>query len=536
MFKLMIVDDEKQVRETLQQHVAWESLGIGRVETARNGMAALERLADYRPDIVLCDIRMPKMDGMIFANHLRRILPDSRLIFISGYADKESLKAAIRLQAVNFIEKPIDMGELESAVRQAVTELRQMEAGKAQLRRQTAVVAESIPVILEHAALELIRAEADAARERKRLERVGCRLLDAGFFTVAAITMEWDGLMTPDEQTAIRQAILQRLNQPGNLHPENPAPNGRDYRRMAGFCSDGLLLVILAGFDMGREKTDVSDLLSELEGIRPGRLSAMAGIGPLAERPDQLPGSFRLAVEAMRQLFYRKSDKLLMSGDLMPETPFLPDPELAGTFRELLARGDTAGIGHLMSDLVSKAISCHDGNINHVKNVFFNLVVVTLDFTRKGNADPFVRQADQPYIWSRFGKMSNIHELSDFVTDHVRFHLRQEDVVDQKLQRIYACVQSNYHRADLTLQDVADAVHLSQSYLCSFFKKATGKTLIEYTTEVRIEMAMKLLQDERIRLYTVAERTGFGDANYFSTLFKKVTGITPTEHRERLRG
>ncbi len=536
MYRMLIVDDEKQVRETLRQLVPWEDLGFGRVETAKNGMIALERLSDFRPDVVLCDVRMPKMDGMTFAGHLRSLLPECRLIFISGFADKETMKSALRLQAVNFVEKPIDLGELEGAVRQAVAELKQLDAGKAQLRRQSAAVLENIPVILERAALELVRIDVDAGRERKRLERVGCRFLDAGPFVVSAIQVEWDGLMTPDEQTAVKQSILQRLNQPGTLPSTGLGQNMREYHRMAGFCSDGLLLAILAGVQPGTEKEPVGVLLAELEASLPGRLTATAGIGPVAVSADQFPECFRQAGDAMRRLFYRKDARICRSEELEPEKPFLPDPGLTGTFRELLARSDLDGISNLVSALVAEAVNCQDGNINHVKNVFFSLVVVSLEAAMKGRMEPFVRQGDQPYIWSRFGRMSRIHDMADFIMDHVRSHLKQEDAAEQKIQAIQQYVGRNYRRADLSLQDVADAVRLSQSYLCSFFKKTTGKTLIEYTTELRIEKAKELLRDERIRLYSVAEQTGFGDANYFSTIFKKVTGTTPSEHRERLRG
>ncbi len=135
MVKLLIIDDEKQVCETLRQFIDWESLGVGSVETAKNGLVALEYIDTFVPEIVLCDLKMPKMDGLTFAGYLREKLPECRLIFVSGYGDKDNLKSAIKLQAIRFVEKPIDMVELESAIKQAVQELLEVKAKKVQLRR-----------------------------------------------------------------------------------------------------------------------------------------------------------------------------------------------------------------------------------------------------------------------------------------------------------------------------------------------------------------------------------------------------------------
>jgi len=560
MFKLLIVDDEKQVRETLCQLIAWDALGVGPVETARNGMAALELLGDFKPDIVICDVRMPKMDGMTFAGHLRTLLPECRLIFISGYADKENMKSAIRLQAVNFVEKPIDLAEIEGAVRQAVAELRRLEAGRVQQRRQAALVQENYPAILEQAVLGLINPESDAARERKRLERAGCRLLEEPPFLAATIQLEWDGLMEAEERAALRKAILMQLNRqserrhggsaqgshaagasgqpaPGSHAAGGPAQTGAAWGgRMAGFCSDERLALVLAG--IGREDAGrvVAQLLGELEAIRPGRVSALAGIGMPAQTAEELPEGYRQSVAAARQLFYRKDERVLAFDRMEPETAFQPPADLLASFRDHLARNDLGSAESLAAALSVQAQACRDGDVNHVKNAYFSLAVIALESAFKGRTDPFVRQADQPYVWSRFGRMSRLADMDAFLLDLIRSRLKQEESGDQKLVAIQHYVQQHFHRPDLSLQDVADAVHLSQSYLCSFFKKATGRTLLEYTTGLRIEKAKALLRDEQMRLYTVAEMTGFGDANYFSTIFKKVTGMTPSEHRERQRG
>ena len=104
--KLLIVDDEELTRTGVITSLDWASLGIDEVLQADDGVHGLETARLYKPEIILCDVRMPRMDGISMLERLEKFLPDTVPIFMSGYSDKEYLKAAIKLKAVNYIEKP----------------------------------------------------------------------------------------------------------------------------------------------------------------------------------------------------------------------------------------------------------------------------------------------------------------------------------------------------------------------------------------------------------------------------------------------
>lgn len=111
---LLIVDDETTTRNGLIRHVNWSSFGIQNIELAASGMEALERCSSFAPDIILSDIRMPEMNGIELCRRLRTQYPDCVILFLSGYSDKEYLHSAIDLGAVDYIEKPIDLEEMEN--------------------------------------------------------------------------------------------------------------------------------------------------------------------------------------------------------------------------------------------------------------------------------------------------------------------------------------------------------------------------------------------------------------------------------------
>lgn len=107
--KLIVVEDEKIIRTGLLKHVPWQRLGVSEVEAAANGEEALAKTENFRPDIVLSDIRMPGMSGVDLCRKLREKFPEIEIIFSTGYADKEYLKAAIDLHAVGYVEKPVNV-------------------------------------------------------------------------------------------------------------------------------------------------------------------------------------------------------------------------------------------------------------------------------------------------------------------------------------------------------------------------------------------------------------------------------------------
>ena len=135
---LLIVDDDSHTRNGLMTSVDWKALGIDTVIQAPDGRAGLRAAVFQKPDIVLSDVRMPVMNGIDMMNRIRETLPDTVFVFMSGFSDKEYLKAAIRIGAVSYVEKPIDFREITEAVREAAARCLQIKKqNEAQLVNET---------------------------------------------------------------------------------------------------------------------------------------------------------------------------------------------------------------------------------------------------------------------------------------------------------------------------------------------------------------------------------------------------------------
>lgn len=133
--KLIVVEDEKVIRNGLLKHVPWQRLGVAEVESAANGEEALAKAESFRPDIVLSDIRMPGMSGVELCRKFKEKYPEIEIIFSTGYADKEYLKAAIDLHAVGYVEKPVNVKLLSENVEEAVRRVKdRRKSERAKLR------------------------------------------------------------------------------------------------------------------------------------------------------------------------------------------------------------------------------------------------------------------------------------------------------------------------------------------------------------------------------------------------------------------
>ena len=149
MYTLLIVDDEWQTRKGLRELVCWQELGIEVVGDVGDGREALTLVQELKPDILLTDVRMPHMDGMELSRQVRGMLPQIAIVFISVYSDADYLRNALRLDAVDYLYKPIHMEELKRTMSSLVERLNQAAQDRAQQEHIRSLLESSRPLLIE---------------------------------------------------------------------------------------------------------------------------------------------------------------------------------------------------------------------------------------------------------------------------------------------------------------------------------------------------------------------------------------------------
>jgi two-component system response regulator YesN len=248
------------------------------------------------------------------------------------------------------------------------------------------------------------------------------------------------------------------------------------------------------------------------------------------------PLSYRTAVSATAQQFYNSRQRIFYPATFSAGSPPSIDKILLVNFKNHLREDNFESAIALVRDLTDQLAICRDSDLNRVKNIYFQLMLILFEVAlERGLIDPFDTK-EKTYIWKEIEAKTYLEELSAYVTTSIANILSKLTVsgsVDRKITEIIRFIHKNFADKNLSLQAISAHIYLTPTYLCAFFKKSTGKTINEFITETRITKAKELLKDVQIKLYEVAAAVGFSDVNYFSTLFKRNIGCTPSEFRER---
>lgn len=516
--KLLIVDDEELTRTGVISSIDWKSLGIDEILQADDGINGLEAARLHKPEIILCDVRMPRMDGISMLSRLESLLPDSIPIFMSGYSDKEYLKAAIRLKAVNYIEKPLNPAEIREAVQEAAELYRQ------KLRTHRGETLHS----METASRLALQLAAPFGSNRQDIQQLTAEL---------SLNIQPDTCFT---------AIVVKVH--SDLEPSLPSMEEiyfsiRDY--LHHFHLECIyaekrvqyLVFFVFGASMPSEPV--------LKGIREFicRQFAVCHRFYIAAG-ENLPGisrayqSYTSAVVLLQSSFFFPAGTFL-TPPVMEELrstlvhPPLPaDPEKL--FSELLLAKDEAGC----TDFLNTIYACYDRNPgvlpNQAKDLYYKLFR-TLDDTAKQLQFSF--SSEQETLTATLENSFSYEELHNRLTAKaLQFFTDMQNTVQENstIFLIKDYIGKNYMSETLSVKDISSHVFLSASYVCTFFKNETGMTLNQYLTEYRMEKAKQLLGDSRYKITDISSKVGYSDGNYFGKSFKKYTGFSPSEYREKL--
>jgi two-component system, response regulator YesN len=528
--KLLIVDDEERTREMLRKHIAWEEMGIQEVESARNGIIALELCQSFRPDIVLCDIRMPKMDGIEFAQRLRESDVSCKLLFLSGFSDKEYLMSAIRLNALDYIEKPINPDQVRKAVQAAVESRKQDEKKRMEERQLQDAYDEGLPYLRQEMIRKLISLPG-SPNVTKALESRGTFLLPLdGPFTVIASSLYWKTAKYPENPKVVQEEVLQKIN----MHSRLATIQG-----ICGFDYQQYLIFILPGAfgsSYREQRSVLEELYVDLAETIGDEIRFRMGIGEPAVDRMQIPDSYKTALDACNLHYYSEGSQLIFAGAIGGNRELAIDWNVVRSLRGLLKQGELDDARSLIVKWTVEARAARDLDISRVKNSYFQFLLVILDVVVQLGFTDTDEDTERWYIWKEIERNPDLASIEKYILSFLDLFLMSPDPggITPKMRDIIHYIYKNYQEKGFTILDIANHVSLSEAYLCSLFKKQNGGTIKEYISSLRLEKAKELLLDKELKLYEVADQTGFTDANYFTTFFKKYAGCTPSEYRERM--
>lgn len=523
MIKLLVVDDESATRKGLMKHIRWDELGVDVVEEAKDGIDGLEAARRMQPDIVVSDIRMPGMNGIEFTTSVREQFPDCKIIYLSGYSDKEYLKAAIRLNAVSYVEKPIDIDELQTVIREAV----RLCAENHKANHLNLALSESLPFIRQNIVNGLLRSPIDGGELQRNMQLAGVAFAPGDWYTISILVPAFDEEESNDVKLRCSNRIIDYLHQ---------ASDGFTHLAV---MQDSARIVVLSAHRPERrhELSAVYPLLAaHLNEHRLPCAKLSWIVGPASPGLPGVRASYETAAGYLKQLFYCDSGTIVYAAGT-PAAVYRIDDDIMNDFAKLMQELNKEAIA-AFTDKLYGAIRAKTGTpVDDVKNVFYRMMRLLAEQGEKhGLRSSLSSPGQEEYDWAMISRIGDFKQLKDY------FLRRAADLLDRIASMESNCravldvqkyIRDHYSDKEITVNMLADHVHLTPTYLSSLFRKETGKTISEYITEVRIARSADLLRAPQSKLYEVADLAGYNDANYFSKAFKKITGLTPTQFRRK---
>ena len=503
MMKVIIVDDEKMIREGLKAIMPWQEMGYEVVATAANGREGVEKYSEYQPDLMIVDIRMPGMDGLELIESVRKLGGSTRFLILSGYADFEYAKRAIKLQTDGYLLKPVDEDELQ----QHLLKLRDLLEAEAAERLRAA------PKDRDQLFRELLEGTVELSKtEQDELNWTNGRIL--------LLRMSGLSLESGELQVAVKERLVQAVEQEGR-----------------GYVFANHQELVLALRDT--YELDQAQLLLQ-QATQDTTMDWIATAGRVVKGPCAWPAS-RADAQSLLKDAFRYAGRQIITDEVEPVAPAwqpeegdIPDnpTALADKVYYAVDAGNTeaaqrmlegvgwswylAGIGE--QELKSRLVQA-------THSIIHRLVQHRPELTREpGDYAPELLHAY---------RMSHFPDLIACVMQALETVVSRLDQgsSDQQIKRLIDFIHRNYNQ-QLRLEMLAEVFNYNSAYLGKLFKTKTGEYFNTYLDKVRIEHAKTMLS-EGMKVYQVADRVGYLNADYFHTKFKKYVGISPTGYRKR---
>lgn len=499
MYRVLCVDDERLTLDLLKNIVPWERLGIESAGAVQNAALARTMMEELRPDILITDIRMPGEDGLSLIQWVRERGFHTKIIILSAYGEFEYAKRAIEYDTSDYLLKPIEEEAIEKVLGKVVREL-ESESSPQNISRE---------IMLRE--LLLSRGK-DIESSIRSLSEKDQSLFHR--FTLILFRFRKDP-QSYDQRNRDVRALLEGLA-------------GRDAQNdLILKYTDREWLLIGAGDSVPPDEA-AERLIASLGGVR----------HCVAVRSKCYSG--------LQELWpaYCEVSRLLSLHDYFPEIRLVSKYRLRTLFRpaelelssilEMLkgsmGSSDTRSIRTHLKDYMDTVCSIWDQQ-HHVAHAVFRLWrAVSLSLFPE---EPISEGADDFYK-----RYPGREQLSRFLEEAVlamdkRYSSRIRHY-SLPVKRIVSYIEEHYAETP-SLDDLSREAAVSRNYLSSLFKKETGENVWDFLSRTRIRNACRLLESGKYRSYEVAEKVGYDNQAYFSRVFKKVMGVSPSAYRKGLK-
>ncbi|MBB6734760.1 response regulator [Cohnella zeiphila] len=526
MVKLLIVDDEEHLVESMIASVAWEEAGVTELFSAYSGRQALDIIDNEAPDIVITDVRMPGMSGIDLIRTIKGKRPHTVCMLLTGHAEFEYAQEGLRQKASHYLLKPVKDAELLAAVKEAVEALLTEREQMREFVHSQAMVHRNLPSLRSNLLNNLIQGRSWPERklaEQLQLFDIPVRVGD----TVSLLLIRIE-----DRDQRYRSSDMMVMG----FAVTNITEELLDDHYKSWNCEDlyGHILFVANRSNGIQDERNLERLADEMRRIvhRLLHLTISVILSPSGTFPACVEDLYQRCVATVRSQIGNDNDLVVrLSGDVAkPASHVVASLYTPPLFAHLLEAGNWDAAREKLQEIFREWRAKYSGSKEHLSEIHYSMRAAFSYFVHKSGS----LLAD--YGLQNEAEIKGLGELEYWaksMLDRLQGEMNTE--LSESRHSLVAQIQQfiqEHLSEDVSLQAIANHVYMHPTHVSKLFKRETGQNLSDYLLRLRMEKAVYLLKESRYKIYEIAGLTGYKNPTYFIKVFKEQFGVTPQEFRE----
>ena len=524
MLRVVLADDEIKVILLMQKLIDWQSLGYEVVGIANDGYRALELVKEKQPHLLITDIRMPGCDGIDLIRRAKELQPKLHSIVISGYRQFEYAQNALKYGVEDYLLKPLKQEELYGILLRLKDKFGEEAELEFQLKKSGERRQEQLMTALENA---VARHQSFIHAEQAESE-YGFHFTEGTYFAV---------LVKPDISNAEQYLDGYQIMMHHTLEIVRREVQQLADEYAVAVQKEGVAaIVFLRNYQAVEVKQCFTKIRKEIEKQRDlfWDIRSTVCLGSRKTRLEQMDIS-------MREALWLCLDRLCRVQpwrDAETEPPafserYQMDPAQKKRFQEAAEYLDEERFKQELEDSYRCILPRKPLNGQMLEDWFEQILeAANYGMKQSGNVEEHFLETLKENFWRCTNAQDIFRLLREGVQQQIQ-RLREEKSMQETrpITEAKRYIQQHYQEA-LRLEDVSSAVGFNATYFSALFKKETGQNFMDYLTELRINKSKELLCTDDLSIQDVAEMVGYRDLKYFSRLFKKITGVSPSDYKK----
>ena len=546
MLKTFLVEDEVVIREMIKKMIPWEQYGFELAGEAADGEMALPLILKSKPDLLITDIKMPFMDGLTLCRLVKKELPDIRIVILSGYDDFNYAKQAISIGVEDYLLKPITknafierLEEIHNRYEHEKTQREYYEKFRLEMQEYEKNASRDFFETL-------VRADSDLAELYRRADKLNLDIVAEAYNILIFTPDTSEGNYNSYEECSDWEAEVQdKINTYFLNHPVAILFRHQVF---------SYAILVKGQKDTIEKNTEecvkaIQDIMNQTE----RRTDWFIAVGKSADRLSMLGHSYRTAVRAnsFRYLYdghildYQslEAQKENPSDSRREDSVQLRNVNINALNPAILQKFLSSGLAEEVDDFIRDYFNAIGqepmGSLVFRNYVVLNVRFSVLSFLKKlGCDDSEISGQEMENIMDETGKTIEAAVAYCGKILKKAIAIRDENAGNQNrsvLKLAVDFIDHNYMDEEISLNKAAHVANVSANHFSALFSQNMGQTFTEYLTDLRMSKAKELLRCTAMRSSEIAGEVGYKDAHYFSYLFKKTQGMTPSEYR-KMRG